>query len=174
MLYQNQWGCKREILLGNDHSEGTYRADAIPFGAVHSTPSDFRQGKEVTASIGRLHFAIVEDDTFMAELVCDMLIDQDAQPQVFSSGLEFLKSADRLTFHTILLDLSLPDIDGFDLMEKLAAQGTELSVLLMSGHNEAVLSSGKLYGNGLGLNVRGVLCKPFTKAELLAALGLAA
>ncbi len=126
----------------------------------------------MTAGTGRLHFAIVEDDPFMSELVCDMLFDINAQPQVFAGGLELLKSADRLTFHTILLDLSLPDIDGFDLMEELAAQSPGLSLLLLSGHDLDVLSAAKLYGDGLGLNVRGVLCKPFTKAELLGELGL--
>ena len=127
----------------------------------------------MTAHTGPMHFAIVEDEPFMAKLVCEMLFELDARPQVFSGGMDLLKCADRFGFHTILLDLSLPDIDGFDLMEKLAAQSTGLPVLLMSGHDTAVLNAAQLYGNGLGLNVRGALSKPFTQTNLIAALGLA-
>jgi DNA-binding response OmpR family regulator len=128
----------------------------------------------MTADTGRVRFAIVEDDPFMAQLVCEMLVDLDEEPLVFSGGMDLLRYTGHSMFHTTLLDLSLPDIDGFDLMDKLAAQSMGLSLVLMSGHDPSVLRAAQLYGNGLGLNVRGVLCKPFTKTELIATLGVAA
>jgi FixJ family two-component response regulator len=72
------------------------------------------------------------------------------------------------------LDLSLPDVDGFELMDQLAAQRVGMSLVLMSGHSLATVRAAKIYGNGIGLKVRGALTKPFSRTELFAALGLSA
>ena len=125
-----------------------------------------------TEPVDRLRFAIVEDDPFIAELVGDMLTLRDVETQVYSAGLDLLKSPDLLKFNAIILDLSLPDIDGFEIMEHLADKTGGMSVLLMSGHNLGTLRAAKIYGNGVGLKIRGVLTKPFTKYELFTALGL--
>ena len=122
----------------------------------------------------RLRFAIVEDDPFMAQLVSDMLISAGADVEVFALGAELLKCAHLLQFKAIVLDLSLPDIDGFDLMDHLAEDTIGMSVVLMSGHGLSTVRAAKIYGNGIGLAMRGALTKPFTKDELFAALGLSA
>jgi two-component system C4-dicarboxylate transport response regulator DctD len=120
----------------------------------------------------RPRFAVVEDDVFMAQLVADMLSVDGIEPVVFLLGEELLKSRDLLSFKTIILDLSLPDIDGFDLMDRLAEKAVGSPVVLMSGHDEATLRAAKLYGNALGLQLRGVLSKPFNKDQFFQMLGL--
>ena len=117
-------------------------------------------------------FAIVEDEPFMAELVSDMLGGADVDVEVFSLGTALLKSPNLQWFTAIILDLSLPDICGFDLMDKLAADAEGMSMVLMSGHDLAVLRAAKIYGNGIGLKVRGVLSKPFSRDQIFASLGL--
>jgi DNA-binding response OmpR family regulator len=119
-------------------------------------------------------FAIVEDDPFMAQLVSDMLTSSGVESQVFVLGADLLKCADLLNFKAVILDLSLPDIDGFEIMERIAAKYIGMSLVLMSGHDLATVRAAKIYGNGIGLTVRGALTKPFTKEELFAALGLQA
>ena len=126
----------------------------------------------MTAGLGRQRFAIVEDDPFMAELVSDMLSSGGVDVSVFMLGEDLLKSDDLPNFKAVILDLSLPDICGFDLMDKLAADRLESAILLMSGHDIVTVRAAKIYGNGIGLNVRGAITKPFTQAELFAALGL--
>ena len=129
----------------------------------------------MTAGLGRQRFAIVEDDPFMAELVSDMLSSGGGvDVSVFMLGEDLLKSDDLPNFKAVILDLSLPDICGFDLMDKLAADHLESAILLMSGHDLVTVRAAKIYGTGIGLKVRGAITKPFTKAELLAALGLLA
>ena len=120
----------------------------------------------------RLLVALVEDDAFMAELVCDMLATLDVDVEVFPLGKDLLKSENLFKFKIIILDLSLPDIDGFDVMEKLANECIGMSLVLVSGHDLAVVRAAKIYGNGLGLRVRGALTKPFSKEELSITLGL--
>ena len=124
------------------------------------------------ATADRARFAIVEDEPFMAQLVSDMLISSGAEVEVFELGAKFLKSADLLKFKAVILDLSLPDLDGFGLMENLAATTIGMSIVLMSGHDLGTLRAAKIYGKCIGLKMRGALSKPFTKYELLTALGL--
>jgi CheY-like chemotaxis protein len=94
--------------------------------------------------------------------------------EVFALGTGLLQCAHLLQFKTLLLDLSLPDIDGFDLMDQLAAGKAGMSIVLMSGHNPDVLNAAQLYGSGLGLNMHAALGKPFTREALLATLGVSA
>jgi DNA-binding response OmpR family regulator len=130
----------------------------------------------VTAGLGRQRFAIVEDEPFMAELVSEMLTssDADVDVEVFPLGADLFKSPGLLNFKAILLDLSLPDMAGFDIMDKLATLASKSSILVMSGHDHALVIAARIYGNGIGLRMRGALTKPFTRVQLRAALGLPA
>ena len=74
----------------------------------------------MTATAYRARFAIVEDEPFMAQLVSFMLVSSGAEVEVFELGAEFLKSADLLKFKAVILDLALPDLDGFGVMKDLA------------------------------------------------------
>jgi two-component system OmpR family response regulator len=119
-------------------------------------------------------FALVEDDPFMSELVCDMLESLCVDVEAFLLGNDLFKSPNFNKLKVIILDLTLPDIDGFGMMERLAVESMGMSIVLISGHDLGVVRAAKIYGNGLGLRVRGALTKPFTKEELSTALGLSA
>ena len=135
--------------------------------------ADFR-GRQMTAGKGWPLLAIVEDEPFMSELVSDMLSSSEIDTEAFMLGGGLLKSTNLLKFQTILLDLSLPDIDGFDLMDKLAADACGTPIVLMSGHDQGTLRAAQIYGKGIGLQVRATLSKPFSRGDLFAALGLPA
>ena len=121
---------------------------------------------------GQYRFAIVEDEPAIAQLVNDMLLSSGAKVEVFTGSAAFLKSTNLLQFRSVVLDLSLPDVDGFELMEMLATKSKGMSVVLMSGHDIAIVRAAKVYGNAIGLNVRAALTKPFSRDELFAGLGL--
>jgi len=128
----------------------------------------------MTTSADRSFYAVVEDDPYMAELVRDMLSSCDLGIEVFNLGAELFESPRLLSFKAIVLDLSLPDIEGFDIMDKLAAIGSSSSILVTSGHDSSIVLAAKIYGSGIGLNMRGALTKPFTREDLLSGLGLTA
>jgi two-component system OmpR family response regulator len=123
-------------------------------------------------TLDRPLFAVVDDEPFMAELVSDMLTSGGAEVEVFPLGSDLLKSPRLAKFKAIVLDLSLPDIDGFEIMDRLAIDNIGLSIVLISGHDLAVVRAAKIYGNGIGMNTRAALTKPFTRDALFAALGL--
>jgi FixJ family two-component response regulator len=131
-------------------------------------------GSESQSTYGtsRPCFAIVEDQTQMAQLVSDMLTSKDMDVEVFALGADLPKSLNLFKFKTVILDLSLPDIDGFLLMDKLVAVSFDTPILIISGHSQHIMEAAQLYADGVGLNVIGVLQKPFSSAQLYYALNL--
>ena len=116
--------------------------------------------------------ALVEDDPYMGALVVQMLGLHDLPADHYLNGLSFLKSSVLQNYETVILDLSLPDIDGFELISKLADVAPHLDLLLMSGRGHATLDSARLVAEGLGQTVMGTLNKPFSSQELCMALKL--
>lgn len=116
--------------------------------------------------------AIVEDDATMGALVVQMLAHYGLPAQLYSGGFTLLKSDALQTIQTILLDLSLPDMDGFELIQKLAERVPPMELVLMTGRGNATLESARMVAEGLGFRVVGALNKPFSHLELSIALKL--
>ena len=116
--------------------------------------------------------AIVEDDPFMTDLVKEMLVSEGTEVEAFPSAQALLSSPNLHKLKTIVLDISLPDIDGFGVMDKLAEDFLGMPVLLISGHDFSVISAANLYGKRIGLKMHQPLSKPFTKQDLLGSLGI--
>ncbi len=75
-------------------------------------------------------------------------------------GLEIGKLYD---YDLIILDLMLPDIDGYEVLRRLRASKVETPILILSGLSEL---DNKI--KGLGFGADDYLTKPFDKRELLA------
>src|SRR3989338_5999222 len=60
---------------------------------------------------------IIEDDKFLAKMLGRMLESHGYEVIVASNGKEGLMKASQSEANLILLDIMLPDIDGFDLLE---------------------------------------------------------
>jgi FixJ family two-component response regulator len=116
--------------------------------------------------------AIVDDDPLMIKLTRLMLTNADVNLETFMSGTALLKSSALNKFNTIILDLSIPDAEGFHIMDKLVVKNITASIVLISGHDHAILMAAKAYGEGVGLNMCGALRKPFTQQNLFVTLGL--
>ena len=116
--------------------------------------------------------AIVEDDASMGALLVQMLAHYGLSPQLYSGGFALLKSDSLQSFQTIILDLSLPDMDGFELIQKLAERVRPMELVLMTGRGNATLESARMVAEGLGFRVAGTLNKPFSHLELSIALRL--
>ena len=116
--------------------------------------------------------AIVEDDPMMGELVVQILTHYRRTSQLFSGGYALLRGVAQQDFQTIILDLSLPDMDGFELIQKLAERAPQAELVLMTGRGNATLASARMVAEGLGMRVLGALNKPFSHLELALVLKL--
>lgn len=82
---------------------------------------------------------IVEDDSFLQGLEASKLTKEGYEIATASNGIEALKNIENLTdFSFVLLDLMLPDIDGFMILEKIRAHkdGATIPVIVFSNMSE--------------------------------------
>lgn len=68
----------------------------------------------------------------------------------------------------ILLDLSLGDGNGVDVIRFLAERRCKAAILLMSGADDRLLATVQRLGSSYGLDIQGTLPKPFRMADLKA------
>jgi DNA-binding response OmpR family regulator len=110
-----------------------------------------------------MHVLFVDDDHALSESVAMALRQQGHSCQTAEFGEQALAFARESAFDIIVLDIALPDIDGFEVIQLLKWEGIEVPVLLESG-----LSSRDLAQQGAVLGVDEFIAKPFNIAELIA------
>ena len=103
---------------------------------------------------------LVEDDLGLSNSVFDFLDDFADVMQVFD-GEEGLYEAESGVYDLILLDLMLPEKDGFQVLKDLRAKGVTTPVLIMTA-KESLDDK----GHGFELGADDYLTKPFYLEEL--------
>jgi two-component system cell cycle response regulator CtrA len=106
---------------------------------------------------------LIEDDPSMAESVELILRKADLNTYVTDSGEEGIELAKLYDYDLILLDLNLPDMDGYDVLRKLRLARIETPTLILTGRDGM---SNKIKGFGAGAD--DYLTKPFHRDELVA------
>ena len=103
---------------------------------------------------------LVEDDLSLSNSVFDFLDDFADVMQVFD-GEEGLYEAESGVYDLILLDLMLPEKDGFEVLKELREKGISTPVLIMTA-KESLDDK----GHGFELGADDYLTKPFYLEEL--------
>ena len=62
---------------------------------------------------------IIEDDKFLAQLLAKKLSQENFQSLITPTGEEGLKRIEEESFDLVILDLLLPEMDGFEVLEKI-------------------------------------------------------
>src|SRR6201995_5353454 len=106
---------------------------------------------------------LVEDDLTAAHGVSLMLKGAGAVVEHAETGEEAIELTPHYEYDIVLLDLMLPDIDGFEVVRRMRISRNDTPVLILSG-----LSRPQAKVKGLALGADDFITKPFDKAELLA------
>jgi DNA-binding response OmpR family regulator len=107
---------------------------------------------------------VVEDDARLAEMLQEYLGQAGFEVAHASLGARALQTLAREAFDALVLDLSLPDMDGLELCRRLRA-ANDIPVLMLTARGDAV---DRIVGLELGAD--DYLPKPFEPRELLARL----
>ncbi|MBD2022013.1 response regulator [Leptolyngbya sp. FACHB-36] len=70
---------------------------------------------------------IVEDDIVQAQSIRDLIGEGDVETTIVGSGTDTLAALSRNRFDCVVLDLGLPDMSGFDLIEQIKAEAGNAS-----------------------------------------------
>ena len=106
---------------------------------------------------------IVEDEKRIASFVAKGLRAAGFVPEVYSTGEQALQGRGAL----MLLDVGLPDIDGFEVLEQIRGQGVEMPVIMLTARTSV---SDRVAGLEGGAD--DYVPKPFSFEELLARVRL--
>ena len=108
---------------------------------------------------------IVEDEPHMAELIVRGLAKDGMAVDIASTGEEAIEMAGAADYDSIVLDVLLPGIDGFETCRRLRAGAVWSPVIMLTA-----LDSVEDRVTGLDTGADDYLVKPFAFAELLARL----
>lgn len=75
---------------------------------------------------------IVEDERPLAHALELKLAHEGYETEVAATGTDALAKAQRGGFHLILLDVILPELDGFSLLKQLREKGMKTPVIILS------------------------------------------
>jgi two-component system, cell cycle response regulator CtrA len=106
---------------------------------------------------------LIEDDLTAARGLSLMLKSGGAVVDQADTGEEALELARHYDYDVVILDLMLPDMEGYEVVRRMRAARIETPVLIVSG-----LSRPQAKVKGLGMGADDFITKPFDKAELLA------
>ncbi|RFO97830.1 response regulator receiver protein [Rhodoferax lacus] len=118
--------------------------------------------------------AVVDDELEMVQTVAAMLRDTPYAVDEFTTARGFLASPHVGNYHCTILDLSLPDLDFFDLIAQAAPGLNQSPLVLVSGHPQAVVDVAATVARSQGFIVSDTIHKPFTRSQLRAAVGIPA
>ena len=106
---------------------------------------------------------LVEDDPATAQGIEMMLRSESYVCDVTDMGEDGLEIGKLYDYDIIILDLMLPDMDGYEVLRRLRAARVKTPILILSGLNSL---DDKI--KGLGVGADDYLTKPFDKRELVA------
>lgn len=112
-----------------------------------------------------MNILLVEDDLNLVDALSRMLVARGFQVVCCADGIEALVMLRQRQFDAALLDLTLPGLDGLEVLQRLRDEGSRLPVLVMTARTaveDRVL--------GLNSGADDYLSKPFDVEELVARL----
>ncbi|MEO0819296.1 MAG: response regulator transcription factor [Pseudomonadota bacterium] len=110
-----------------------------------------------------MRILLIEDDPSTADSIETMLRRVDLNVYVTDSGEEGIELAKLYDYDLIILDLSLPDINGYEVLRKVRLGRVETPTLILTGQ-AGIDAKLKSFGNGAD----DFLTKPFNREELVA------
>lgn len=105
----------------------------------------------------------IEDDFATAQSVQKLLQGEGYICDISDTGEDGLEVGKLYEYDLIILDLILPDLEGFEVMRRLRSAQVKTPILILSGMDD---TNNKV--RGLGAGADDYLTKPYSKDELLA------
>ncbi len=108
---------------------------------------------------------VVDDDLSAREGVAGLLRSAGIRTETFASGEEFLAAARPQRPSCLVLDISLPGVNGLDLQQELAKRDIQVPIVFLTGHGNIPMTV-----RAVKAGAANFLTKPFDDEELLNAV----
>jgi FixJ family two-component response regulator len=108
---------------------------------------------------------VVDDDVSVRESLELLLRHEGWQPETYASAPEFLARPRVQIPSCLILDVSLPGLNGLDLQKLVAVERTETPIIFITGHGDVPMTF-----RAMKAGAQEFLTKPFCDEVLLAAI----
>jgi FixJ family two-component response regulator len=128
--------------------------------------ADRRQDSSAIATPGPKPIVyVVDDDVSLRESLQAIVEESGFHSEVFASAEEFLKHSRQHLPGCLILDVSLPDLNGLEVQRLMGAGQTALPIVFITGHGDIPMSV-----EAMKAGATEFLTKPFSPQALLAAV----
>ena len=110
--------------------------------------------------------AVLDDEPQFCRALARLLKSHGFEVVTYTLGANFILGCDARLPQCLLLDLHMPDLNGFEILERVAAQ--HLPVLVITGHDQPDNAA-----RVRALGAAGYFLKPINETQLLAAIASA-
>src|SRR5271155_198493 len=108
---------------------------------------------------------VVDDDISVRESLELLIQSEGWQPETFSSARDFLERSRTPAPSCLLLDISMPGLNGLELQERVAAEHPDLPIIFITGHGDVPKTVQAMKAGAVEF-----LTKPFKDDALLEAV----
>jgi RNA polymerase sigma factor (sigma-70 family) len=108
---------------------------------------------------------LVDDEASVLKALSRLLRSTGLNVETFGSPQEFLQRHDPQAHGCLVLDVAMPGLNGLDLQRALAAKGTELPIIFLTGRGDIPMSVQAMKQGAVDF-----LTKPTNDEDLLAAI----
>jgi FixJ family two-component response regulator len=109
---------------------------------------------------------VVDDDISVRESLELLIKFAGWQPETFASAKEFLARPRTATPSCLVLDVSLPDLNGLELQKLIATDRLDMPIIFVTGHGDVPMTVQAMKAGAVEF-----LTKPFDDEVLLSAIG---
>jgi FixJ family two-component response regulator len=108
---------------------------------------------------------VVDDDVSVRESLELLIRSAGWQPEIFASAQEFLAHPRVLAASCLVLDVSLPDLNGLDLQKRVAPDRVDMPIIFITGYGDVPMTVRAMKAGAVEF-----LTKPFDDEVLLSAI----
>ncbi len=108
---------------------------------------------------------VIDDDKHVRDALLDLFLVTNLRASAYSSGTEFLTTADTTGPGCVVVDLRMPGGTGLDLQSELISIGSRIPVIFLTAHADVPASV-----KAMKAGASDFLTKPFVSHDLLAAV----
>ena len=108
---------------------------------------------------------VVDDDISVRESLELLIKFAGWQPETFASAAQFLARPRTATANCLVLDVSLPDLNGLELQQLIASERTDMPIIFITGHGDVPMTVQAMKAGAVEF-----LTKPFDDEVLLSAI----
>jgi len=108
---------------------------------------------------------VVDDDISVRESLELLIASAGWRPELFASAQEFLKSPRACVPSCLVLDVSLPGLNGLELQKRVANERTDMPIIFITGHGDVPMTVQAMKAGAVEF-----LTKPFNHEALLSAI----